>query len=100
MTNLDEYIQSVEKYIKSVEMLIEPYKNSHDAIYTNFQLPHGGLGYDTAGGDLKEYLKNLHLNESDKKRIKSIFTQMDNVLTEIKNAITNEETELTFSIRD
>ena len=87
MTNLDEYI-------KYVEMLIEPDKDSHDAIYANFQFPHGGHGYNTAGGDFKEHLKNLHLNESDKKRIKSILSQMDNVLTEIKNTITNEENQL------
>ena len=85
---------NLDEYIKSVEMLIEPLQHRHDAIHAEFQFPHGGHGYNTDGGDFKEHLKNLHLNESDKKRIKSIFSQMDDVLTKIKENITHEENEL------
>jgi len=85
---------NLNDYIKSVEMLVEPLQHRHDAIHTKFQFPHGGHGYNTDGGDFKEHLKNLQLEESDKKRIKSILSQMDNVLQEISNYIKHDESEL------
>jgi|688.fasta_scaffold513846_2 hypothetical protein len=87
-------IMNLDEYIKSVEMLIEPLQYRHDAIHANFQFPHGGHGYNTCGGDFKEHLKNLHLNECDKKRIKLILSQMDNVLQNILKHIKHDETEL------
>ena len=87
-------IMNLDEYIKSVEMLIEPLQYRHDAIHAKFQFPHGGHGYNTDGGDFKEHLKNIQLEESDKKRIKSILSQMDDVLQNILTHIKHDETEL------
>lgn len=87
-------IMNLDEYIKSVEMLIEPLQYRHDAIHAKFQFPHGGHGYNTDGGDFKEHLKNIQLEESDKKRIKSILSQMDDVLQNILTHIKHEENEL------
>jgi len=85
---------NLDEYIKSVEMLIEPLQYRHDSIHAKFQFPHGGHGYNTSGGDFKEHLKNLHLDEYDKKRIKSILSKIDDVLKQLSNHIKHDETEL------